>query len=156
MPTNPTLAYQAPALAKEPQLLRTLTRVCHQHGATDAHTHQLLRAVVADVRHVTYRRQVYAALTDYDSTDNPGADTLATLAAFAANVIDTEDRRPAAHASAEEIAPEIRRAIATVVDEIWDREKDDYQQQDEDVRDGHPFQALTTLHNWLGRFSPVR
>ena len=159
MSTNHAPAYQAPELANEPQLLRTLTRVCHQHGRTDATTHQLLRAVVADVRHLTYRHQVSAALNDYDDSDDPDVDTLDILTSFAANVIGTEDRRPAhagsPHASAEELAPDIRQAIAQVVDEIWDREKDDYGQQDPADRDGHPFQALTLLHHWLGRFSTV-
>ncbi|MGW4720614.1 hypothetical protein [Nocardia sp. NPDC004260] len=159
MTRNPAPAYQAPELANEPQLLRTLTRVCHQHGRTDATTHQILRAVVADIRHVTYRHQVTTALADYDNSDDPDADTLDILTTFAANVINAEDRRPAhadsPHASAAELAPEIRQAIAQVVEEIWDREKDDYRQQAPDHRDGHPFQALTLLHHWLGPFSPV-
>ena len=64
MTTRPALAYQAPALANEPQLLRTLIRVCHQHGHTDATTHRLLCAAVADVRYLTYRHQVITAMKE--------------------------------------------------------------------------------------------
>lgn len=63
---------------------------------------------------------------------------------------------PAPSARAEDLPPEILRAIATLVEETWDREQDDYRQQDPDGRVGHPYRAHTALHHWLGEHSPIR
>lgn len=60
------------------------------------------------------------------------------------------------YATAADLAPEIRAAIATVIGEIWDREENDYYYQPEGIRAGHPFESLIVAHKWLGPYSPIR
>ncbi|WP_331761043.1 hypothetical protein OG225_43195 (plasmid) [Nocardia sp. NBC_01377] len=152
MPTD-TDPLQAPPLANEPQLARTLERVCRQHGATDATTERLITEVVASVRAASELERVAAAL----GNDTPAADDLAAVLGFARRALDAARRRDTltGYASAAELAPEIRFAIAAVVAEIWDREVDDYQQQNDDERADHPYEYLATLHGWLGPYSHV-
>ncbi|MFX0580999.1 hypothetical protein [Nocardia nepalensis] len=119
-----------------------------------------MRAVVANVAHLTYRQQMTRALTDYHRSSATDADTLHVLTGFVGAVLDVEARRQpiptiTPYAGAEAVSPEIRRAIGIVVAEIWDREKDDYRQQDDDCRADHRFCYLTILHTWLGPLSPI-
>ncbi|MGF6881711.1 hypothetical protein ABH933_001222 [Nocardia sp. GP40] len=151
MPTQPTRAYQAPALDNEPQLLRTLEWVCLQHGATDRITRGLLREVVISIRHATDHQRLTRA---HDRDD------LAFLTQFAARVLaahgpDQPDSPPQ-FANPDDLAPEIRDAIAIVAELIFEREEDDYRQHDEHDRGDHPYRHLALLHGWLGKYSLIR
>src|SRR5207245_2710074 len=124
----PAPAYQAPALDNEAQLLRTLERVCLQHGATDHTTRRLLRDVITSVRHATDHKRVTRALEDYGHSHAPDVDDLDIITGFAARVLaahDPDQPEPDTRlATADDLAPEIRHAIAIVIELIWEREKD--------------------------------
>jgi hypothetical protein len=51
---------------------------------------------------------------------------------------------------------EIATAIRLLVDEFWDQEKADYNEQKEEHRGYHPFDALTELKTWLDKLSATR
>lgn len=149
--------FQAPSLNNESQLARTLERVCHQHGATDNTTTRLIADTVASVRAATDLQRVARALTRYEH-DNPGPGDLDTILAFTRRALDAAEQRAAAagYAGPADLAPEIRDAIADIVEIIWEREADDYRQQDDTGRADHPHLHLSALHNWLGPYSLVR
>lgn len=149
--------FQAPPLDNEPQLARTLERVCHQHGATDDTTVRLIADMVASVRAATDLQRVASALTHYEH-DNPDPGDLDIILGFTRRALDAAERRAAAagYAGPADLAPEIRDAIADIVEIIWEREADDYRQQDDTDRADHPHLHLSALHNWLGPYSLVR
>ncbi|WP_280426789.1 hypothetical protein [Nocardia carnea] len=153
-----TNLFQAPPLTNEPQLLRTLERVCHQHGATDTTTHQLIADVVTSVRVATDLKQVLGTLKNYETGNSTEPEDLTTLLSFVRRALDAAELHATTgdYAGPAELAPEIRHAIAHIIDLIWEREADDYNQQDRNDHVDHPHLHLTALHNWLGPYSPIR
>ncbi|MGW4720423.1 hypothetical protein [Nocardia sp. NPDC004260] len=150
--------FQAPPLENEAQLTRTLERVCHQHGATDTTTHRLIADIVASVRAASEHKRVLAALENYETGNSPEPEDFATLLSFVRRALDAAELRATAagYAGPADLAPEIRHAIADIVDMVWEREADDYRQHDDNDRVDHPHLHLTALHKWLGPYSPVR
>lgn len=149
--------FQAPPLNHEHQLARTLERVCHQHGATDNTTIRLITDMVASVRAASDHNRVTLALTRYDQ-GHPEPGDLDTILGFTRRALDAAEQRAAAagYAVPADLAPEIRDAIAGIVEIIFEREADDYRQQDDTGRADHPHLHLSALHTWLGPYSLVR
>lgn len=58
--------------------------------------------------------------------------------------------------TAAELHPRVRNAIAMVVADRWDEALADYVNQPADERDGHLWQHVNALHNFLDAYSPLR
>ncbi|WP_033247126.1 hypothetical protein [Nocardia carnea] len=112
---------------------------------------------MASVRAASDLNRVDIALLRYEH-DNPDPDDLNTILGFTRRAVDAAQQRAAAagYAGPADLAPEIRDAIAAVAELIYEREADDYRQQDDIGRADHPHLHLSALNNWLGPYSLLR
>ncbi|WP_067694590.1 hypothetical protein [Nocardia jejuensis] len=60
------------------------------------------------------------------------------------------------HATPADLPPHILTALTAVLEDLWDREADDYRQLPPTERHGHRYRDCTALHHWLGARSPIR